>query len=313
MINGKKSSGELAGVLALTVLAAIYGFTGFFARELAPGLSIWQQQYLRLILAIPFLWLTFRGRIDLKNCAELIRRETALVVLRSVCLFALSVPLYFYATQHAQLSNVAFLQVLPYTFVLGVLINREKLTSAKLILMIIAAIGACLITIPSGVNLAAIGRGELASIVSGILFSLGFVTRKRHKAKANDYEISFTIMATAFVLLLLFSFLVGDGIPHPATVDARFFILLFIIAYLNTAMILLANFGFRLVRDTLANNIMTLEGVFGMLTGFLAYQEILGAREALGAAIIMLSAIGSAYLASEKTEHPPTPDYSRES
>src|SRR3990172_5604887 len=116
----EKSNKEFTGALALILLAGIYGFIGYFARELAPGLSLWQQQYLRLLLAVPFLWLTFYRRVNLNNSVDLLKKETALVILRALCLFAISVPLYLYATQNAKLGNVALLQVLPYTFILGV-------------------------------------------------------------------------------------------------------------------------------------------------------------------------------------------------
>ena len=298
-----KINNAFNGAVALICLAGIYGFIGYFARELAPGLSLWQQLYIRLVLAIPFLWITFLKKINARNCVELLKTEPFLVGLRSICLFVVSVPLYFYATQHAKLGNVAFLQVLPYIFVLGAVINKEKLTKQKIVLMLLAMIGAYMIAVKSGLDFTHIGKGELASIISGVMFSLGFVTRKKHRSKANDYEISLTLMTISILAVIILSILTGDQLPHPADVDIRFFILLIVASYLNVAIILLSNYGFRHVRDTFANNIMALEGTFGLLFGYLIYREIPVLREVLGASIILVSAIASAFFVKQKTQN----------
>src|SRR3990167_7824013 len=113
----KTTNRAFRGALAIFLLAGIYGFIGYFARELAPGLSLWQQTYARLLLGAPFMYLTFRKKIDLKKCLEFVKRERFLIGLRSLCLYILSVPVYFYAVQNASLGNVALLQVLPYIFI----------------------------------------------------------------------------------------------------------------------------------------------------------------------------------------------------
>lgn len=295
----KNTGAAFKGSLALFTLAGIYGFIGYFSRELAPGLSVWQQLYVRLVLAAPFLWLTFRKKISLASCIQLIKTEPWLVLLRSVCLFSIAVPLYFYATMHTKLGNAALLQVLPYTFILGVVVNRDKLTKQKVGLMLVALFGAYLIGVKSGFDFSSLGSGELASMASGILFSLGFVTRKRHKSKANDFEISLTIMIAALVTVTVISLFSGDGLPHPTTVDLRFWILLVAAGYLNAFMVLLANYGFQRVKDTLASNIMVLEGTFAIFFGYLIYHEVPTLREVTGAVIILIAAVSSAYIVKE--------------
>lgn len=295
----KKSSTALRGAVALFALACIYGFIGFFSRELAPGLSLWQQMYIRLILAVPFLWLTFRSKISLAACLTLVKTEPWLVILRAICLFSISVPLYFYATTHTKLGNAALLQVLPYTFILGVLVNHDKLTKQKVGLMLVALFGAYLIGVKSGFDFSNLGTGELASMFSGMLFSLGYVTRKKHKAKVNDFELSLTIVTTALVVVTIISIISGDGLPHPAAVNLRFWILLVAAGYLNAFIILLSNYGFRRVKDTIASNIMVLEGTFAVLFGYLIYHEIPTLREIIGAIIILIAAVSSAYIAKE--------------
>jgi drug/metabolite transporter (DMT)-like permease len=295
-----KNNHAFVGAMALFLLAIIYGFMGYFSRELAPGLSLWQQTYIRLGLGAPLLYLTFRKKIDIGNCIDAIKKEPWLIGLRSLCLYVVSVPLYFYATQNAKLGNAAFLQVLPYIFILGVIINKEKLTRQKVVLMLIALSGAYLIAVKSGLDLSSIGKGEIASVVSGLLFSLGFVTRKKHKSKANNYELSFILIAVSVVALLALSIVSGDGIPRPASTSLHFFIILAVAGYLNAGIALLANYGFRYVKDTFANNIMALEGTFGVLAGYLIYKEVPTARESIGALIILAVAIASTYLVSEK-------------
>lgn len=292
------------GAMALFLLAVIYGFMGFFSRELAPGLSLWQQTYIRLVLGAPFLYLTFRKKINIRTCIDAVKQEPWLVILRSLCLYVVSVPLYFYATQNAKLGNAAFLQVLPYIFILGVVINKEKLTKQKVTLMLIAFSGAYLIAVKSGLDFSSIGKGEAASMVSGLLFSLGFVTRKKHKSKANNYELSFTLIVVSVVTLIVLSLMTGDGAPHPLNSDLRFFVILAIAGYLNAGIALLANYGFRYVKDSFANNIMALEGTFGVLAGYLIYNEVPSTRESFGAFIILAVAIVSTYLVSGKEPVP---------
>lgn len=295
----KTDNKAFGGALALVSLACVYGFVGYLARELAPGLTLLQQLYIRLILALPFLYLTFHKKINISKCTEVVKQQPLLVLIRSLSLFVLSVPLYFYATQHSTLGNAAFLQILPHTFILGVLINKERLTKEKVGLMLLSLFGAYLIAVKSGLDFGHLGKGELASLMSGLLFSLGFVLMKKHKTKANEYEISFSLMFVSTVMVIVLSLLLGEGLPHPTTVDARFWILLLIAGYINSFMILLANYGFKYVKDTLAGNIMSLEGVFGVMFGYLIYREVPSARESLGASLILASAIASTYLVKE--------------
>ena len=295
-------SNQFKGAIALVLLAIIYGFIGYFSRTLAPGLSLWQQLYTRLIIAMPLLYITFYRHIDFKNCLELIKKEPLIVLLRSLFLYTLSVPLYFYATQHADLGNVALLQVLPYIFIFGVIINKDKPTPARVLLMILALFGALVVTAQSGLSLSHLGGGEIASIASGVLLSIGLIGRKWHKVKANNYELSFTLMTVATVITIIFSLISGDGIPHPAKTNIHFWVVLVIAAYLNILIVLLANYGFRYVRDTLANNIMALEGVFGIIFGYLIYREIPSSREIIGGSMILISAIVSAYLVGENSK-----------
>ena len=298
----KDKNPKVIGAISLVTLATIYGFIGYFSRTLAPGLSLWQQLYLRLVIAVPLLWITFYRRIDIKNCLTLVKKEPFIVLTRSLCLYAASIPLYLYAAQHASLGNVALLQVLPYIFIFGVLINRDKITPARVVLMLVALSGALIVTTQSGFNLKHLGIGELASIASGILLSLGLISRKWHKVKVNNYELSLTLMFCGMILAILFSLISGGGIPRPAVVNERFFVILFIAAYLNVAIILLANYGFKQVRDTLANNIMALEGVFGILFGYLIYSEIPTSHDIIGGSLILASAVLSTYLVSEKSK-----------
>lgn len=295
-------SNQFKGAVSLVMLATIYGFIGYFSRTLSPGLSLWQQLYLRLIIAVPLLWLTFYRHINLKTCLVLIKKEPLIVLIRSLCLYSISVPLYLYATQHASLGNVALLQVLPYIFIFGVLINKDKPTLARVLLMVVALLGALIVTAQSGLGLSHLGRGEIASIISGMLISIGLIGRKWHKVKANNYELSFTLMSIGTIFTIIMSFIFGDHLPHPAKTNIHFWLVLVIAAYLNILIILLANYGFRYVRDTLANNIMALEGVFGIIFGYIIYKEVPTSREIVGGTLILISAIISAYLISERSK-----------
>jgi drug/metabolite transporter (DMT)-like permease len=68
--------------------------------------------------------------------------------------------------------------------------------------------------------------------------------------------------------------------------------LIIILAGLNFVLIgFFTNYGFEKVEAIIANNILILDSVFGIILGFLLYQEIPTIRELIGGIIIVISAV----------------------
>ncbi len=280
------------GITAVAALAVIFGITAVLARYLGVHTELFEQWYLRYGIMFLLSLIVFWRRIKLRKFLTLPAREWGVIFFRAAIGSVLAVALYTLAAQQATIGVVAFMQVLPSTALLGMLLFHERVTKARAAAILLAFLGASLVAVKSLSDLADINIGALWSLISGILFSLQFVTRQWHSKALNNQELTVAITGAGFVINYLVSLLLYHRLFAPTSDWSLQFVLVLLVAgCFGVANIFLINYGFEHVSAVIASNILALELVFGALFGLVIYQELLNPREIVGGIIILAAVI----------------------
>jgi len=276
-------------VLSLVLLAFVFACMGVFARYLGHGFTIFQQVYLRIFVALICSLFIFRHRLDLTKLKKATQKEWLVLVARGVLLYGIAVPMLSQAVIDTKLGNVSFLNTLPFIAIFGFIFFKEKVTTTKILLILLAMVGVGLITIRDPHHLSHLGKGEVLAIISGAMFSLSYVARKWHTKLFNNQEITVLVFVFGVSSAFLFSLLHKDGMPRHWTWGLVGVVVVAGLA--NVINLFLTNYGFERVKNVLAGNVLTLEVFFAIVIGYLLYGETLGPRELLGGLLIVASVV----------------------
>ncbi|HUD11601.1 MAG TPA: DMT family transporter [Candidatus Saccharimonadia bacterium] len=288
----KSHSQHTLGVVAVTLQALCYGLTAVVARYLSLNIGIFESWYLRYALGLAFAVVLLRGRVDYRKFLHLPRREWVVLIGRSLVGGVIAVALYALASQKAKIGPVAFMQVLPSTTLLGVVLFKESLGLKKGLLVLLAFAGAVFVALGSLSGLSSLNLGELYSLISGVLFSLMFVTRRLHTGVLNDIEITVGTLAIAALGNYILAVATGthQWLPHIHW-TLPLGVILVVASFMGVAVNFLLNYGFQRVSAVVAGNILNLELVFGPIFGYIFYREVLETRELIGGAVILAAVI----------------------
>ena len=230
----------------------------------------------------------FYPHIDFHKFLVLPKREWGIIIFRALVGSVLAVSLYTLAAREAKIGIVAFMQVVPSTALLGIILFHERVSRARLATILLAFAGAALVVVNNFGDLKGVNTGAFWSLISGMLFGLQFVTRKWHSKALNNQELTVAIIGTGFVMNYLVSLVLYHHFFVTTTGwDPQFVLMLLLAACLGVANIFLINYGFEHVSAVIAGNILSLEEVFGALFGFLIYRETLSPRDIIGGLIIL--------------------------
>ncbi len=287
----KSKTEHQKGVLALILLALVFASMGLFARYLSTGFLLFQQVYLRMFAALVVGYFVFRRQIDISKFKKLPAKEWLIIIVRAVSYSLFGIILFTQAIILTKYSNVSFIGSLPVTAVLGFILLHEKFSLKKLLLVLLAFVGAILISVKDYSNMFAWGEGEVFALTATAFFSLSYIARKWQSKSLTNKELTVVNFLVAFIVVFLVSILKGDGLPTTgwhwgllfAVVGAGIF---------NITNVFLTNYGFQKVDAVLASNLLTLECVFAIVLGFLFYKEVPAAKELLGGLVIALAVIG---------------------
>jgi drug/metabolite transporter (DMT)-like permease len=287
------------GVFALIVLALLFASIGWFTRYLATGFLLFQQVYLRMFAAFLVGYVVLRKQIDTSKYTKLSVKEWLIIAVRAISYSLFGIVLFSQAVLTTTLSNVSFIGSLPMVAILGVVLMHEKLSFKKLFFIALAFIGVLLISVKDYAHIFYWGRGEVLTLISTVFFSLSYVARKWQSNLLNNQELTVVNFLIAFLVVFIVSILKGDGLPISDWHWGLFFAVV-AAGIWNIGNVFLTNYGFQKVETILASNILTLEGVFAAVLGFLFFKEVPSVKELFGGLIIALSVIGMNKLENEK-------------
>jgi len=288
----KQYDNHTKGVIALVLLTLVFASMGVFARYLSAHLGLFQQVYSRLFLAFLFSVAAFWKYIRWQKIISIPLREWGVLFIRSTFQHLLGVVLVTAAVLHTKLGIVSLIQTLPLVSILAVAFLKEHLTTAKIWLILLASLGVFVITIHGHSDIGGFNAGDVYAILAAIAFSFGYISRHWHKAGLNNQEITAAMFFISTLTIFIVSLVAGEGLPSLGDYSHKAIILALIgSGVFNVLNLFLSNYGFEHVKAVLAGNILTLEAVFGILLGYLLYQESVTVPEAIGGVLIIASVI----------------------
>ena len=296
------------GIVALVVLTLIYGLTAVMARFFSDSVGIFEQWYIRFFIASVAMLIVFHRKIRFNAILGASKKDHVLMAVRGLIGFVVATGLYALATQHASIGSVAVMQVVPTTAFFGWLLLRERISPQTFLLILLSFVGAILVVSRSGIGLH-FGYGELSSLISGAMFSLVFVLRKKQSPRLNNYELSFvTMLYGALGNYILAICTTGHVLPVGADWSFGLAALFFGAGLLSVAMSLLSSFGFEHVKATVASVILDMELVFGVILGYVFYRELLTTQQVFGACLILAATTVIGYSSARKQPVAPSPE-----
>lgn len=278
------------GILALFILAALYGGIGIVTRNLSVSFTLLQQNYLRCLLAI-FLALFFFGKsLDFGKIKKITRQEWILLTARSAATFLIANTLWIAGANLTKLGSVGFIDALPLTATMSLVFGLERVTKRKIVFLILSFLGVIILSMRDLSGITLLGTGELLVLVSGFFAAFRNFSRRWHSNLLNDQEITLIMFMIGFIVTLIPSLVIGEKLNMGVWNWGTSFYLLLggLFLVLN---IFLTNYGFANVGLVLGNTILNLEPVFSLILGFLFYGEMLTIRELFGGGLILLSVL----------------------
>jgi drug/metabolite transporter (DMT)-like permease len=280
------------GIAALVTLALVFASIGLFARYLSTNFSVFQQVYMRVGAALTIALIVFRKELDFSKLKKISKKEWLVLLLRAVSMYVFGVTLFSQAIVLAKYSNVSFIGGLPMTALLGFVLLKERISLWKIVFIVLAMLGVLLIAVQDFTQIWVWGYGEMLALISTFFFALSYVTRRWQTNLLNNKEMTIIVFVLSFVLLFISSLGLGDGLPNPTHGWTIPLILAIMGAGIfNIMNLFLVNYGFDKVEAVLASNILTIESLFAIIIGFIAYGEAPVLKELIGGALIVTSVI----------------------
>lgn len=278
------------GILSLIALAFGFGVIAITSRYLSSHFTLFQQLYLSLGVAFIVSLFIFEKTLTIKKLKNISQKDWLIMLFRVVIGYLLGASLYRESLILTKISNVTFIQSIPFGAVYGWLIFKEKFTFPKLFLLSIGYVGVILIAIKDSSVGFRFGTGEVLSFISTALFALSYVSRKWQSDILSNQEITQILLFMGTIVIFLVSFLNGEKLPV-IPLQGILLISLFFTGFFNAINIFLINYGFKNVKVILASNILTLESVFALFLAFVFYRELPNLKELVGGVLILGSVI----------------------
>jgi drug/metabolite transporter (DMT)-like permease len=288
-MSNKKVNRE-KGVLALIILSLVFASMGIFVRYLQFDFTILQQTYLRIFAAFIIGIIVFYKDIHFYKLVLISKKEWLLLLLRSLTIYVIGVTLLSQAYITTLYSNVSFIGALPLTAIFGFLLLKEKLTSQKILYVLVGFIGVVIIAVKDYSHLLSWGQGEVFTLIATVSFAISYISRKWQGDLLNNKEIAVLIFLISSILLFLTSLFFRETLPHLTSFSITTILLIIIAGTFNVANLFLTNYGFEKIEAVLAGNILMLEVVFAVIIGYVFFREIPSLKDVIGGVLIILSA-----------------------
>ena len=279
------------GIFALFVLSLIWASFGLPIRYLSAHFTFLQQIYLRLFVAAIFGMLLFNKDIHFSKLLRMPKKEWLILLFRTVCVYVFAITLYTQAFTLTSFGDVSFLGAIPTTAVLGFILLREKVTSRKVLFILLSVVGILLITVKDYSHFFQWGRGDIFALISDFFFSLSYIGRRWQSKFLTNKEIAVFMIFIGFIFIFSFSLATGQPLPRLEQFNTTTDLVIAGAALLNVVSLFLTNYGFAYVEAALASNIVSLESFFAVIFGFIFYRELLSLQAFFGGILILASVV----------------------
>ena len=297
----KHSKIKHIAIILVIVSAFLNAAMGIWVRILGVHFANFQQIAARSITGglLGLFVYTLTKKFNRRDFLQVTHKDTLFLIVRSLSL-VVGIGLYTYAIKAGNYANVTMIYALPTTAILGILILKEKMTPTKFLAILIGFLGIVLISVKNFSTFSLVGLGEIAALISTFFYSYNYITRKFISKAVNNEEIA---VIGAFILgfiALIISLISGNNLGNFLTVDWTLLIVILAAGVTFILIGVLNNYGFQYLEAITANNLFTLESLFGFLIGRYLYKEVPTTFGFIGGILVAVSALLANY--SEKHE-----------
>lgn len=296
----QKRQNEMFGYLLIFVTGVLWGTIGIFVKEMAKcGADALTISFLRVALAFVVMFVVTVARSGLHSF-QIDKRSLLFGALLGIVCQGIYNIFYSYAVVLAGVSiSAVLLNVAPaFTMAISVILFSEKLTSWKVLALLINIIG-CALTVTGGkFSIETISiMGVFCGIGAGICYAMTAIFGKFAMAEADSFVIS--TYSYLFAALLLFV----PAKPWTMQVDLSLLRILAIgllLAMIPTALAyVLYYIGLSFITETSKVPIVaSAEPIVGTVLGVMLYHENIDVISAVGIFLVLTSIV----LMNKKTE-----------
>jgi drug/metabolite transporter (DMT)-like permease len=290
-------------IWALVGAAFLNALMGVWSRLLTPNFELFQQVGLRALTGGCLGAVLYFSRQGIKPIFKIGKRDFVLVYARSI-LMLIGILLFTYSINNGNFSNVNMIYALPTTALFGFIFLKERVTLTKIMLIVVSFIGALLVSTKSLGSFGNFSLAEFAAIISTFFYSLGYISRKWISKSVSSKQIATLGSALTGITALVLSFLVGNDSSNFASVFTSASIIILFAGFTYVFINYFTNYGFEHLDAVTANNLLSLNFIFGIFIGIIAYNEIPTLLGLFGGLLIVISAIIINYLPVDQDSNP---------
>lgn len=279
-------------IASIILVALCYVILSMVSRILEQGFGDYSQVYLRISIGTVVAALLFRRHITWSNYARLKARDWLGITLMGVVGYGLVVAALTIGVLNTTLINTSIIYatvpVFVYLFSLPLLKRKPELT--KILLVLISLWGVGMISSNSLIpHLEGINRGDWWVLFGAACGSLYVIGRKLVSETLNNRELAVIVMAIAAITTFVLAIANGERVDWSVFGVPSILVGLVIGSVLNIAATYLENYGFKMLDETFAAQLLMFESVFALVLGRLFYSEIISFTQMLGMFVVSAS------------------------
>lgn len=289
--TSKKRQRWLA-IAAIILVALTYVILSIVSRVLERGFADYTQVYMRISLGTLVACVLFRKHIAWKKYTRLSLNDWVGITLMGVVGYGLVVAALTIGVLNTTLINtsIIYATVPLFVYVFSLLFLKRKPDLTKIMLIIVSFWGVGMIASNSFIpHLEGINQGDWWVLFGAVCGSLYVIGRKLVSNKLNNRELAVIVMALAAVTTFVLALLNGESIDWSSFGVPSILVGLVIGSVLNIVATSLENFGFKILNETFAAQLLMFESVFALVLGRLFYSEIISLTQLVGIVVVSSS------------------------
>ncbi len=277
---------------AIILVALSYVILSMVSRVLEPGFGDYTQVYVRIGIGTLVAALLFRKHISWKKYLRLPLKDWVGISLMGVVGYGFVVAALTIGVLNTTLINtsIIYATVPLFVYVFSLLLLKRKPDVTKTLLILASFWGVGMIASNSFIpHLEGINRGDWWVLFGAACGSLYVIGRKLVSNKLNNRELAVIVMALAAVTTFVLALLNGESIDWSSFGVPSILAGLAIGSVLNIVATSLENFGFKILNETFAAQLLMFESVFALILGRVLYAEIISMTQLVGMLVVSVS------------------------
>jgi drug/metabolite transporter (DMT)-like permease len=277
------------GIISIVVVALAYVMLSMVLEQ---GFQDLTQVYIRITLGALLAMLLFRRHIRWQKFFALPAKDWVGIMLMGVFGYGLVVAALTIGVLNTTLINtsIIYATVPFFVYLFSFLLLKRKPQVTTLALLGVSFWGVGIISSNSLIpQLDGINRGDWWVLFGAACGALYVIGRKLMSARLNNRELSVVVMLVAACTTLALAMINGERFNWSSFAIPQVLIGLALGSLLNIVATFLENFGFNVLDEVFASQLLMFEAVFALVLGWVFYGETVSIIQLVGIALVSTS------------------------